>query len=113
MSHQKSKRQKRSHNDNVQIEESENGEYNAIHIPGMNDSEDSSADSELEAESDVEFSYPSSFEEISKVSYRQVLDSYTENQKQLQPVYTYSFMKRKSIMNPSRMRFYFLIVRKK
>ena len=75
MSHQKSKRQKRSHNDNVEIEESENGEYNAIYIPDMNDSGDSSSDSELDTESDVELPYPNTFEEISKVSYRQILDS--------------------------------------
>ena len=85
MLRQKSKRQKRSHNDNVEIEESENGEYNAIYIPDMNDSGDSSSDSELDTESDVELSYPNTFEEISKVSYRQVLESYTENQTQLEP----------------------------
>ena len=46
----------------------------------MNDSRDSSSDSELDTESDVELSYSNTLEEISKVSYRQVLDSYTENQ---------------------------------
>ena len=46
----------------------------------MNDSGDSYSDSELDTESDVELSYPNTFEEISNVSYRQVLDSYTENQ---------------------------------
>ena len=35
----------------------ENGEYNAIYIPDMNDSGDSSSDSELDTESDVELSY--------------------------------------------------------
>ena len=67
MSYQKSERQMRSHNDNVEIEESENGKYNAIYIPDMNDSVDSSSDSQLDTESDVELSYPNTFEEISKV----------------------------------------------
>ena len=79
----------------------------------MNDSGDSSSDSELDTESDVELSYPNTFEEISKVSYRQVLDSYIENQTQLEPEHTYGLMKKKCIMNPLKMRFYFLIVRKK
>ena len=48
----------------------------------MNDSGESSSDSELDTESDVELSYPfNTFEEISKVSYRQVLDSYRKSNK--------------------------------
>ena len=58
----------------------------------MNDSGDSSSDSKLDTESDVEISYQNTFEEISKVSYRQVLDSSTENQTQLEPEHTYEWL---------------------
>ena len=51
-----------------------------------------SSDSELDTVSDVELLYPNTFEEISKVSYRQVLESYTENQTQLEPVHTYEWL---------------------
>ena len=101
MSHQKSKRQKRSYNDNVEIEESENGEYNAIYIPDMNDSGDSSFDSEFDTESDVELLYPNTFKEISNVSYRQVLDNYTENQTQLEPEHTYEWLDEEKKYNES------------
>ena len=67
----------------------------------MNDSGDSSSDSELDTESDVELSYPNTFEEISKVSYRQVLDSYTENQTQLEPEHTYEWLDEEKKYNVS------------
>lgn len=92
MSYPKTKRQKRSRDDNVEIEEDENGGYNAIYIPDMNDSGDSDSDSGTDGESDAEVLYLNNFEGVSKVSFRQVLDSYTENQSQLEPEHTYEWV---------------------
>lgn len=89
-----SKRLKRSRDENIEIEEGENGGCNAIYIPNMNDSgdSDSDSDSETNAESDAEVQHPNNFQGVSKVSFHRVFDNYTENQSQLEPEHTYEWV---------------------
>ena len=86
------KRSKHSHQQ-YHIETEENDEnFDDIMIPSLDDSQDSESDSNSENEN--EFTYLSSFLEnpIPTISYNQVLDSYSENQKKLEPNHVYEWL---------------------
>lgn len=88
MSHpRQQKRQKRVREELIEVEENENGTANAIFIPCSNDS-GSSDSSESDTESD-DFSNGINFP---KMSYRQVRDSYEENQTKLAPNHGYEWI---------------------
>lgn len=95
--HPKSKRQRRSHcDDNIEIEECDNGGCNAIFLPNMNDSgnSDSESDVECQSESDIESTshHSKNTAGIAKVSYYRVLDSYSANQSKLEPEHDYDWV---------------------
>lgn len=91
--YRKFKRRKKSCNDNIEIEEGENGRYNAIYIPNINDSSSESVpDSESESELECEFRDSNDIDETAKVSYRKVLGNYTENQSKLEPNHEYEWL---------------------
>lgn len=93
MSNSLAKRRKRSvHLQNIEIEERENGNSDALVIPQDDDSSSSESDSESE-------DYRNSQNDIPSVSYSHVLNNYEESQSKLEPDYIYKWATGEKIYN--------------
>ena len=86
------RRKKSNYIQNIEIEEQENGNSDALVIPQDDDSDYSDSDSESE-------DCQNSQNDIPSVSYSQVLNNYEENQSKLEPDYVYKWVNGEKLYN--------------